>query len=76
MTFTHHDFSPGNILVSESSPLLVTGILDFESAGFFPNEESTNNAIAYSDDWPEAVYRVFLEELEGLGERTPLRGID
>ena len=68
MTFTHHDFSPGNILV--------TGILDFEFAGFFPNEESTNDAIVYSEDWPEAVYRVFPEELEGLGERTPLRGID
>lgn len=50
--------------------------MDFEFAGFFPNEEFTNNAIANSDDWPEAAYRVFLEELEGLRERTPLRRID
>jgi hypothetical protein len=76
MTFTHYDSLPRNILVSESSPYLVTGILDFEFAGFFPNEEFTNNAITNSDDWPEAAYRVFLEELEGLGERTPLRRID
>jgi hypothetical protein len=40
--------------------------LDFEFAGFSPNEESTNDAIVYSDDWPVAVYRVFPEELEGL----------
>jgi hypothetical protein len=77
MTFTHYDFSPRKILVWESSPPLVTGILDFEFAGFFPNEEEfTNNAIANNEDWPEAAYRVFLEELERLGERTPLRGID
>jgi hypothetical protein len=77
MTFTHHDFSPGHILVSESSPLLITDILDFEFAGFFLNEEeSRNNAIAYSDYWLEAVNRIFLEEPAGLGERTPLRGID
>src|SRR5271155_2008118 len=77
MTFTHYDFSPCNILVSEGSPPLITGILDFEFADFFPNkEEFTNNAIANDQDWPEAAYRAFLEELEKLGERTPLRGID
>lgn len=74
MTFTHYDSLPHNILVSESSPPLVAGILDFEFAGFFPNEEEfTNNATANSDDWPEEAYRVFLEELEGLRERTPTR---
>jgi aminoglycoside phosphotransferase (APT) family kinase protein len=73
LTFTHYDFSPRNILVSQGSPRLVTGILDFEFAGFFPNEEEfTNNAIANNQDWPEAAYRVLLEELEKLGERTPL----
>jgi hypothetical protein len=77
MTFTHYDFSPRNILVSENSPPLITGILDFEFAGFFPDEEEfTNNAIANRDDWPAAAYKVFLEELEKLGEKTPLRGID
>jgi hypothetical protein len=77
MTFIHYDFSPRNILVSESSPPLVTGILDFEFAGFFPNEEEfTNNAIANKEDWPEEAYTGFLEELERLGERTPLQGID
>jgi hypothetical protein len=75
--FTHYDFSPRNILISGSSPPVVTGILDFEFAGFFPNEEEfTNNAIANADDWPEPAYRVFLEELERLGVKTPLRGID
>lgn len=77
MTFTHYDFSRRNILVSEGSPPLVTGILDFEFAGFFPNEEQfTNNAIVNNQDWSETAYMVFLEELEMLGERTPLRGID
>jgi hypothetical protein len=65
------------IFSSRSSPFLVTDILDFEFAGFLPNEEeSRNNAIAHSDDWPEAVYRVLLEEPEEFGEGTPLRGID
>jgi len=60
MTFTHYDFSPRNILVSEGSPPLVTSVLDFEFAGFFPNEDQfTNNAIANNQDWPEAAYRVF-----------------
>ena len=77
MTFTHYDFSPRNILVSEGSPPLVTSVLDFEFAGFFPNEDQfTNNAIANNQDWPDAAYRVFLEEVEKLGERTPLRDID
>jgi hypothetical protein len=76
-TFTHYDFSPRNILVSETSPPSVTGILDFEFAGFFPEEEEfTNNAIANAGDWPEPAYEVFLEELERLGVKTPLQGID
>jgi hypothetical protein len=77
IAFTHYDFSPRNILVSENSPPVVTGILDFEFAGFFPSEEEfANNAIANADDWPESAYRAFLEELERLGIKTPLRGID
>lgn len=62
ITFTHCDFSPRNILISESSPPVVTGILDFEFAGFFPNEEEfTNNAIANADDWPGPAYGSFLD---------------
>ena len=77
ITFTHYDFSPRNILVSESSPPSITGILDFEFGGFFPHEEEfTNNAIANANDWLEPAYKVFLEELERLQVRTPLRGID
>ena len=61
MTFKHYDFSPRNILVSEGSSPLVTGILDFEFAGLYPNEEQfTNNAITNNQDWPEAAYMVVL----------------
>jgi hypothetical protein len=73
-TFTQYDFSPRNILVSGSPPH-VTGLVDFEFAGFFPPEEEfANNAVGNEGDWPAPVYDMFLLELEKLGVETPLRG--
>jgi len=76
-TFTHYDFSPRNILVSEDDPPYVTGVLDFAFAGFFPGEEEfMNNAIANAGDWSVASFDIFLTELENLGVKTPLSGMD
>ena len=77
-TFTHYDFSPRNILVSSEDPSQVTGILDFEFAGFFPEEEEfTNNAVANVEDWPAATsYDTLLTELGKRGVKTPLSGMD
>ena len=73
-TFTHYDFSPQNILVSGSPPT-VTGLIDFEFAGFFPPEEEfANNAVCNDGDWPAPAYETFLLELERLGVPTPLKG--
>ena len=73
-TFTHYDFSPRNILVSRSPPS-VTGLLDFEFAGFFPPEEEfANSAVCNDGDWPADAYEVFLLELERLGIATPAKG--
>jgi hypothetical protein len=69
-TFTHYDFSPRNVLVSESSPLHITGLLDFEFAGFFPEEEEfANNEVNNAEDWPAESYEFFLRELETLGAK-------
>lgn len=74
-TFTHNDLSPRNILVSETG--IVTGVLDFEFAGFFPAEEDfTNNEVHNREDWPESTDAVLFEELERLGVETPLTGFD
>ena len=76
-TFTHYDFSPRNILVSKDDPPHVTGVFDFEFAGFFPTEEEfTNNAIANAGDWSVASFDIFLTELENLGVKTPWNGMD
>ena len=75
--FTHYDFSPRNVLVSTTSPPQITGIVDFEFAGFFPHEEDfVNDAVDNAGDWPEPSYKVFLDELEKCGVKTPLRGLD
>ncbi|GAM91564.1 hypothetical protein ANO11243_096160 [Dothideomycetidae sp. 11243] len=74
-TFTHYDFSPRNVLVSDCSPARVTGLVDFEFAGFFPAEEDfANTAVNNEGDWPADAYEWFLEGLEAYGVETPLRG--
>lgn len=73
-TFTQYDFSPRNVLVS-GSPLSVSGLVDFEFAGFFPPEEEfANDTVSNAGDWPSQAYEIFLTELERLGIETPLKG--
>ena len=88
--FTHYDLSPRNTLVSfpdsttsttctctsHVSPK-ITGIIDFEFAGFFPpSHEFVNDYVDNGGDWPEQVYSSYLARLEELGVPTPRRGID
>ena len=73
--FTHYDLSPRNILVSTSSSnsLNITGLVDFEFAGFFPPEEEftnteVNNGSDPSDgDWVDNSWGRFLNCLESAG---------
>ncbi|KAM0742912.1 hypothetical protein ACQRIT_003089 [Beauveria bassiana] len=73
--FTHYDLSPRNILVTGSPPK-VSGIVDFEFAGFFaPVEEFLNDAVGNEGDWPDTLYNEYLAELEAKGIDTPAAGI-
>ena len=72
--FTHYDLSPRNILIqpNSSGELSISGIVDFEFAGFFPpEEECTNTAITNEGDWPEHAWASFLSHLEFLGVDVP-----
>ncbi len=70
--FTHFDLSPRNILVSETDSSQVTGLLDFEFAGFFPEEEEFVNAqVRQSDDWREEDWGVLMTALSSLGQKVP-----
>ena len=81
-TFTHTDFAPRNILVSDSSPSQVTGVVDFEFAGFLPQFEEfvamylgckvEEDIEEEGGDWPPKFYRRMLEEMELQGEKTVL----
>jgi len=74
--FTHYDLSPPNVLVSGSPPQ-ITGIVDFEFAGFFPSlDEFLNDYIENSNDWPKDVYEVYLKRLDENGVPTPLKSVD
>ncbi|OAQ98067.1 hypothetical protein LLEC1_02318 [Akanthomyces lecanii] len=73
--FTHYDLTPRNILISGSPPT-ISGIVDFEFAGFFaPVEEFLNDAVGNEGDWPEHLYEAYLTELEARGIATPAAGI-
>jgi hypothetical protein len=73
--FTHYDLSPRNILVS-GSPYRITGIVDFEFAGFFSElEEFLNDSVGNKGNWPEDSYNAYLEQLEQSGVHTPAGGI-
>ncbi|KAG8530538.1 uncharacterized protein KY384_005041 [Bacidia gigantensis] len=61
--FTHYDLSPRNVLVSGSPPS-VTGLVDFEFAGFFPPEEEfANFEINNEGDWPADAYPLVGDEM-------------
>ncbi|KAJ3497437.1 hypothetical protein NLG97_g1905 [Lecanicillium saksenae] len=73
--FTHYDLSPRNILVAGSPPK-ISGVVDFEFAGFFsPVEEFLNDAVGNEGDWPENLYNEYLAELERKHIATPASGI-
>ncbi|KJZ71995.1 hypothetical protein HIM_08623 [Hirsutella minnesotensis 3608] len=74
--FTHYDLSPRNVLVSGQPPR-ITGLVDFEFAGFFPAvAEFLNDYVGNSGDWPEAFYNAYLERLEQNGIASPLKSMD
>ena len=74
--FTHNDFAPRNILVQEDGGMLkVTGILDFEFAGYFPAEDEFTNLVN-GDDWPDTFGSLFLSALGRLGDEVaPVSGL-
>ncbi|UNI24849.1 hypothetical protein JDV02_010567 [Purpureocillium takamizusanense] len=73
---THYDLSPRNVLVSGQPPR-VTGLVDFEFAGFFcPVEEFLNDCIGNAGDWPQVFYDAYLERLREKGVSTPAHGFD
>ncbi|KND88251.1 hypothetical protein TOPH_07054 [Tolypocladium ophioglossoides CBS 100239] len=74
--FTHYDLSPRNVLVSGQPPR-ISGLVDFEFAGFFPPvEEFLNDYICNAGDWPQAFYNAYLARLEHNGIATPLKSLD
>ena len=74
--FTHYDLSPRNVLISGNPPR-ISGIVDFEFAGFFsPLEEFLNDYVGNNGDWSKEVYDVYLERLEHNGIDTPAKSID
>jgi hypothetical protein len=71
---THYDLSPRNVLISGSPPE-ISGIVDFEFAGFFGEpEEFLNDSVGNDDDWHPDVYDAYLTQLEMHGVVTPRNG--
>ncbi|KAL6873264.1 hypothetical protein HDV57DRAFT_524132 [Trichoderma longibrachiatum] len=59
--FTHYDLSPRNVLMS-ADHTEITGIVDFEFSGFFPElDEFVNDSVANAGDWPDALYDAYLK---------------
>lgn len=74
--FTHYDLAPRNVLVSGQPPT-ITGMVDFEFAGFFhPMEEFLNDCIDNRADWPATLYTAYQERLEEKGIATPIGSMD
>lgn len=67
ITFTHHDFSPRNILLLDSQtdtvPPSISGLIDFEFAGFFPDNQELLNA-HLQQDWPDQFLDLFARNLD------------
>ncbi|GKZ33549.1 hypothetical protein AbraIFM66950_003454 [Aspergillus brasiliensis] len=75
--FTHYDLSPRNVLISSADHTKITGIIDFEFSGFFPElDEFVNDSVANEGDWPDAFYEAYLNRLEACGMNTPRKGIE
>jgi hypothetical protein len=75
--FTHYDLSPRNVLISGQPPR-ITGIVDFEFAGFFsPLDEFLNDEVVNDGkEWPQEFYKEYLARLEERGIATPAGGFD
>lgn len=79
--FTHADFGPHNVLVSDYYPSVITGVVDFEFGGFFPTWSQffayvTNDALLNEEgnqnpDWPADVYTKYIRSLAEQGVATP-----
>ena len=74
--FTHTDLSSRNVLVAGSPPR-ITGVVDFEFSGFFPEmHDFTGYSIVSDEDdeggWPVLMYNEVLRHLEDTGVVTPL----
>jgi hypothetical protein len=84
--FTHYDLSHRNTLIlfpsKDSGDDVngvphITGLVDFEFAGFFPPvDEFVNDYVDNGGDWPTAVYSAYLDRLEELRVPTPQKGLD
>jgi hypothetical protein len=73
--FTHYDLSPRNVLMS-ADHTKITGIIDFEFSGFFPElDEFVNDSVANEGDWPDTFYEAYLSRLGACGMNTPRKGI-
>lgn len=72
-TFTQQDLAPRNVLViEESKGMRISGILDFEFAGMFPDaEEFVNCTARQAGDWPATFWQLFMEELKNRGVVIP-----
>lgn len=79
--FTHVDFGPHNVLVSDYYPSVITGVVDFEFGGFFPTWSQffayvTNDALLNEEgnqnpDWPAEMYTKYIRSLAEQGVATP-----
>ena len=59
------------------TPPQITGIVDFEFAGFFPEmDEFLNDANSNVGDWSAPFYEAYLNRLEILGVATPRKGFE
>ena len=73
--FTHKDFAPHNVLVSltDSGALEVTGLLDVEFAGYFPDEDECADLVASPWEpgiWPQDFQDHFLRALSSCGSEV------
>ncbi|MCJ1452420.1 hypothetical protein MMC28_002763 [Mycoblastus sanguinarius] len=68
--FSWLDFAPRNILVTPSGN--VTGLIDFEFSGFFPeSEEFVNAVVRQNDDWQLRHWEGLMRELQFRGVKIP-----
>ncbi|KAH7243835.1 hypothetical protein B0J15DRAFT_501205 [Fusarium solani] len=74
---THYNLSPRNVLVSGQPPR-ITGLVDFEFAGFFPpvDEFLNDDVVNNGGEWPREFYEAYLARLHEKGVATPVRGFD